>query len=153
MCCTRLTGNTRCKKSHSAHHRTTLSSYVFAIKAYIDTTPAHHKRFTALFLGQPGWAGARSKLLDFIVQGKINRGRHTFYPAGHHSIQTNHCPLPLSPHIFYRPDALPVAQPTVSKHWRQSTIGKILVKQQYLLHMSHNKVNFGPLTTEINWQV
>jgi len=27
-------------------------------------------------------------LLDFMVQGKINRGRHTDYPAGRHSIQT-----------------------------------------------------------------
>ena len=26
------------------------------------------------------------------------------------------------PHpVFYRPDALPVAQPTVSKHWRENS--------------------------------
>jgi len=40
MCCTRLAENTRRKKntqkSPSAHHRTTLLSYVFAIKACID---------------------------------------------------------------------------------------------------------------------
>jgi len=30
----------------------------------------------------------------------------------------NHASIP--PLIFYRPDALPAAQPTVSKHWRQS---------------------------------
>jgi len=36
MCCTRLAGNTRCKKSPSAHHRTTLSGYIFATKARID---------------------------------------------------------------------------------------------------------------------
>jgi len=30
-----------------------------------------------------------------------------------------------------------------------STIEKKLVKQQYLLHMSNNMVNFGPLATEI----
>jgi len=53
-----------------------------------------------------------------MVQGKINRGRHTDHPAGRHSIRTNQCPPPLSP-IFYRPDALPAAQPTASKHWRQ----------------------------------
>jgi len=29
-----------------------------------------------------------------------------------------------------------------------STIGKRLVKQQYLLHMPHNIVNFGPLAAE-----
>jgi len=36
------------------------------------------------------------------------------------SLQTdNHANTP--PHSFYRPDALPAAQPTVSKHWRPST--------------------------------
>ena len=30
-----------------------------------------------------------------------------------------------------------------------STIGKKIVKQQYLLYMSHNMVNFGPLAAEI----
>jgi len=30
-----------------------------------------------------------------------------------------------------------------------STIGKKLVKQQYLLHTSHNMVHFGPLAAEI----
>jgi len=32
--------------------------------------------------GPPGWAGARRELLDFIVQGKINRGRHSNHLAG-----------------------------------------------------------------------
>ena len=27
------------------------------------------------------------------------------------------------------------------------------VKQQYLLHMRHNMVNFGPLAAEIDWRV
>jgi len=84
------------------------------------TTP-HHNRFTAIFPGPSGWAGARRELLDFMVQGKINRGRHTDHPAGCHSIQTNPCPPPPSP-IFYRPDALPAAQPTVSKHSRKKTL-------------------------------
>jgi len=79
----------------------------------------HHNHFTALFPGPVGWAGARRELLDFMVQGKINRGRHTDHPAGCHSIRTTQCPPPSSPHIFYRPDALPAAQPTASKHWRQ----------------------------------
>ena len=79
----------------------------------------HHNHFTALFLGPPGWTGARRELLDFMVQGKINRGRHTDHPAGRHSIRTNQCPPPLSSPYFYRPDALPAAQPTASKHWRQ----------------------------------
>jgi len=34
-----------------------------------------------------------------------------------------------------------------------STIGKKLVKQQYVLHMPHNMVNFGPLAAEIGLPV
>jgi len=49
----------------------------------------HRHHFTALFPGPPGWAGARKELLDFIVQGKINRDRHTDHPAGRQSIRTN----------------------------------------------------------------
>jgi len=58
----------------------------------------HHNRFTALIPGPPGWASARRELLDFMEQGKINRGRHTDHPAGRHSIRTNQCPPPPSPH-------------------------------------------------------
>jgi len=43
--------------------------------------PSHHNHFTALFPGAPGWASARRGLLDFMAQGKINRGRHTNYLA------------------------------------------------------------------------
>ena len=54
--------------------------------------PPHHNRFTALFLGPPGWAGARRELLDFMVQGKINRGRHTAHQAGRHHLAHLHHP-------------------------------------------------------------
>jgi len=37
------------------------------------TTPQHN-HFMAFFPGSPGWARARREL-DFMVQGKINRGR------------------------------------------------------------------------------
>ena len=60
-----------------------------------------HNRFTALFPGPARWAGARREPLDFMVQGKINRCRHTDHPAGRHTIQTNQCPSPPSP-IFYK---------------------------------------------------
>jgi len=58
----------------------------------------HHNRLTAPFPGQPWWASARRELLDFMVQGKINRGRHTDHPAGCHSMRTNQCPPPPSRH-------------------------------------------------------
>jgi len=36
MCCTWLAENTGCRNSPSAHHRTTLSGYIFATKAHIN---------------------------------------------------------------------------------------------------------------------
>jgi len=56
-----------------------------------------HSHFTAISPGPPGWAGASRELLDFMVHG---RGRHTDHPAGRHSIRTNHCPPPPSPHFL-----------------------------------------------------
>jgi len=96
--------------------------------AMLSAPPPPYNRFTAVFPGQTGWAGARRELLDFVVQGKINRGRHTDHPAGRHSIRTKQCPPPLSLQFFYRPDALPAAQATVSKHWRQC-------HQQYIIYI------------------
>jgi len=87
------------------------------VKTQLRTPPPpHHIHFMALSLGPPGWASARREVLDFMVQGKITRSRHTDHPAGCHSIWTNQYPLPPSPHFFYRSDALPATQPTVSKH-------------------------------------
>jgi len=65
--------------------------------------------------GYPGEPVPDENFWDFMVQGKINRGRHTDHPAGRHNIQTNQCPPPPSS-TFYRLDAVPAAQPTVSKH-------------------------------------
>jgi len=113
----------RCQQ-HSHHHFNNLCTTQWYLFSY---QLQHHYRFTALFPAPPGWAGARRKLLDFMVQGKTKRGRHTNHPAGCHSIWTNQCPPPPSP-IFYRPDALPVAQPTVSKHWRQANFVKISLR-------------------------
>ena len=67
-------------------------------KCFLWTTSPHHNRFTALFPGPPGWAGARRELLDCMVQGKINRGRHTDHPlgatpSGLSSAQLHHLPI------------------------------------------------------------
>ena len=35
--------------------------------------------------------------------------------------------MPTPRHSFYRPDALPAAQPTASKHWRQWTANELLM--------------------------
>jgi len=66
-----------------------------------------HNHFTALFPGPPKSVNARRELLDFMVQGKTNRGRHTDHPAGRHSIRTKQSPPP--PSLIFMPDALPAA--------------------------------------------
>ena len=47
-----------------------------------------------------------------MVQGKINRGRHTNHPAGHHSIQTNQRSPPPSTHFLQT--GCPSCRPTNS---------------------------------------
>ena len=70
--------------------------------------------------GLPGWAGTRNvKSIRILLKQETTSGsgiswaicksapcsRQITMPAPHHS-------------VFYRPDALPAAQPTASKHWR-----------------------------------
>jgi len=77
-----------------------------------------HNRLTALFPGLPGWASTRKVKtnLDFTeardsewqwhqlgICKSAPHSRQITTPAPHHS-------------VFYRPDALPAAQPTASKH-------------------------------------
>jgi len=89
-----------------------------------DSPPPHTHTYTPFYglfsrrSGPPGWASAWRELLDFTVQGKINEAetptiRLGATPSGLTSAHLHHAP------IFYRPDALPATQPTVSKQWRQ----------------------------------
>ena len=86
-----------------------------------------HTRLTALFPRLPGWASTRkvkpiwiSLKLEIVSGSGISWAicrsapcwRQITTPAPHHS-------------VFYRPDALPAAQPTASKHWRHSLLNAI----------------------------
>jgi len=86
------------------HSRTLLNIHIWYCSVAVQWVDISSKPtpqpFYGPFLGPPGWASARRELLDFMVQGKINRGRHTNHPDGLHSIQINQCPPPPSPHIF-----------------------------------------------------
>ena len=81
-------------------------------------------RLTALCPGLPGWASTKKVkpiwilLKQETVSGSgmrwaickfAPRSRQITTPAPHHS-------------VFYRLDALPAAQPTVSKHWRAEAL-------------------------------
>ena len=50
----------------------------------IHTTIYHHNTtvLRPFFRDHPGELALEEKLLDFMVQGKTNRGRHTDHPAG-----------------------------------------------------------------------
>jgi len=91
------------------------------------TTP-HHNRFTALFPGPSGWAGARRELLDFMVQGEINTGRHTDHPAERHSIRINQCPPPPSPYFLQA--GCPSCRPTNSVKALKATSAFVLGRRR-----------------------
>jgi len=94
-----------CRSSLCQHSMTKLdkcdnTGLITTTDWHTHSHPHHHNHFMALFPGLPGWASARRELLDFMVQGKMNRGRHTDHPAGRHSIRTSQCPSPPSPHFL-----------------------------------------------------
>jgi len=55
-----------------------------------------------------------------MVQRKINRGRHTDHPAGHHSIQANQCPPRPSPYFLQA--GCPSCRPTNSVKALKATV-------------------------------
>ena len=92
----------------------------------INTIHTHthtHTRLTAPCPGLPRWAGTRKVKpiwillkqetvsgsgISWAICKSAPRSRQITTPAPHHS-------------VFYRPDALPAAQPTASEHWRLQT--------------------------------
>jgi len=102
-----MTANNLCKDLSHIHTHTRTTH-----------THAHtHTRLMALFPGLPGWAGTRNVKPIWIllkpetvscsgISWDICKFALRSRPAPHHS-------------VFYRPDALPAAQPTASKHWSQ----------------------------------
>ena len=116
--CTHTRTHTRAH-THDCRH-IPIQTNIILINCNIKNSNTHI-RLTALFPVLPRWAGTRKLKPIWIllkqetvscsdISGTIckpaPRSRQTTTSAPHHS-------------LFYRPDALPAAQPTVSKHWRQ----------------------------------
>jgi len=88
-----------------------------------DSINTHtHPHLTALVPGLPRWASTRKvkTSLDFT---EARDSEWQWHQLGHMQLSTslqtdNHASTP--PLCFYRPDALPAAQPTASKHWRHN---------------------------------
>jgi len=106
-----------------------LQSMLWKVCNYTHT----HTRLTALFPGLPRWAGTRKVQpiwillkqetvsgsgISWAICNSAPRSRQITTPAPHDS-------------IFYRPDALPAAQPTASKHWRDKVCNYCKENPQY----------------------
>ena len=80
-----------------------------------------HTRLTALCPGLPGWSGTRkAKPIWILLKQETLSGNGISWAICKSAPCSRQITTP-APHrsVFYRPDALPATQPTVSKHWRR----------------------------------
>jgi len=80
-----------------------------------------HTRLTAHCPRLPGWAGTRKvKPIWILLKQETVSGSGVSWAICQSASRSRQITTPV-PHnsIFYWPDALPAAQPTVSKYWRQ----------------------------------
>ena len=88
-----------------------------------NTTKArihHYTRLTALFPGLPRWAGTKKvKPIWILLKQETVSGSGISWAVCKSAPHSSQITTPAPHHsVFYRPDALPAAQPTASKHWR-----------------------------------
>ena len=86
-----------------------------------------HTCLTALFTGLPGWVGTRKvKPIWILPKQEIVSGSGISWAICKSAPHSRQITTPTPHHsVFYRPDALPAAQPTASKHWRHCTWQKL----------------------------
>jgi len=78
-----------------------------------------HTRLTALLPGPPRWAGTRKvKPVGILLKQETVSGSGISWAVCKSAPRSRQTTTPAPHHCFYRPDALPAAQPTASKHWR-----------------------------------
>ena len=104
---------------------------LYRIYTYIIAKPLRHcvakrehthtyHRLTALCPRLPGWAGNRKeKSIWILLKQETVSGSGIHWAICKSAPRSRQITMP-APHcsVFYRPDALPATQPTVSKHWR-----------------------------------
>ena len=89
-------------------------------KSYSATHTHTHTRLMALFPGLPKWAGTRKvKSIWILLKQETVSDSGISWAICTSAPCCKQVTMP-APHrsVFYRPDALPAAQPTASKHWR-----------------------------------
>ena len=87
-----------------------------------------HIHLTALFPGLPRWAGTRKvEPIWILLKQKRVSGSGISWAICKSALRSRQITTPASHHsVFYRQDAIPAAQPTASKHWRDSYIHSFL---------------------------
>ena len=97
----------------------------------VVTRPSTHTRLTAIWPGLPGSAGTRKvKPIWILLKQETVSGSGISWASRKSAPHSRPIATPAPHHsVFYRPDALPAAQPTASMHWRQNarnmTIGQL----------------------------
>jgi len=81
----------------------------------------HTHPFNGPFPGLPGWAGTRKvKTIWILVKQETVSGSGVSWAKCKSAARSRQITMSASHRsVFYRPDALPAAQPTASTHWRQ----------------------------------
>ena len=108
------------KRYHSHKHFSMFLPTRWRQKSTGVDTPVY-TRLTALCPGLPGWAGTRKvKPIWILLKQETVSGSGIGWAICKSAPRSRQITMP-APHcsVFYRPDALPAAQPTASKHWRQ----------------------------------
>ena len=113
-----------CQVSHqlsdaSTRYRFTgCSSVTLTTRVTADTISVH---LNGHFPGGPRLAGTRMFPFWILLELRLMEVMVTTGTISRAKLQSNHHHQQTNIQLFYRPDALPVAQPTVSKCWREIT--------------------------------
>jgi len=86
------------------------------------------------FPGGPGLASTRMSALCILLELRMMDVMVTTGAIRHAKLQSSRHLQQTNTQYLYRPDALPVAQPTVSEHWRKNLCAAI---KAYKLCRSH----------------
>ena len=95
------------------------SCTVFNVSIGLSCQDTHtHTRLTALCPGLPWWAGTRkANPIWILLKQETVSGSGISWAICKSAPRSRQITMPTPYHsVFYKPDALPVAQPTVSKH-------------------------------------
>ena len=101
------------------------------LSIYCSRLTHTHTGLTALCPGLPGWAGTRKvKPIWILLKQETVSGSGINWAICKSAPSSRQITLSSTPPLsFYRPDALPAAQPTASKHWRQKVFFKCRKKE------------------------